>query len=427
MNAKGIKIFSTCIIIVFVFALSFFGISVYKEIQTGKEKASNALNTIINDTTMYINYYGITEDFTIKYTEYMQSNPDIAALVIIQDSNTCFAYPMSSPVFEIDNFGDPVINGNSPIISVFSSSLPTDNYTKVSITTAIYLIRPSKIFSLAKISFLIILVATALVFFVIILHYKKDTAEISNSNQTEINNPIIETNDLQVQQNETSTEEIVETTPEKNEVENVVNQETNIQEVTEEEKPTPEVFQEQVVSPDYKPLASNISDPQGLFSDHTGFGWESYFETRLDSELARSASSEQDLALFLVKIENITFQNHIIPYLTNILLNKFKFRDLIFEYGTNGFAAIVQGIDLNRAMALGQDLYTDISGLLINKQMNNKVGIGITTRSLRLITGNRLIEEANQALDKAFEEEGLPIVAFRVNPEKYRQYLVNEE
>jgi hypothetical protein len=59
--------------------------------------------------------------------------------------------------------------------------------------------------------------------------------------------------------------------------------------------------------------------------------------------------------------------------------------------------------------------------------MNNKVGIGITTRSLRLITGNRLIEEANQALDKAFEEEGLPIVAFRVNPEKYRQYLVNEE
>jgi hypothetical protein len=38
-----------------------------------------------------------------------------------------------------------------------------------------------------------------------------------------------------------------------------------------------------------------------------------------------------------------------------------------------------------------------------------------------------LIEEANQALDKAFEEEGLPIVAFRVNPEKYRQYLVNEE
>ena len=83
-------------------------------------------------------------------------------------------------------------------------------------------------------------------------------------------------------------------------------------------------------------------------------------------------------------------------------------------------------MDLDRAMALSQDLYTDVSGLLINKQMNNKIGIGITTRSLRLITGNRLIEEATQALEKAFEEQGLPIVAFRVSPEKYRQCLIDE-
>lgn len=428
MNAKGIKIFSVCIIIVFVFALSFLGFFVYKEVQIGKEKASSALRDIINDTTMYINYYGITEDFTIKYTEYMQSNPDIAALVMIQDSNTCFAYPMSSPVFEIDNFGDPVIKGNSPIISVFSSSLSTDNYTKVSITTAIYLIHPTKIFNIAKISFLIILVATALVFLVIILHYKKDTTKKTCTNKTEYNETsIIENNDLAILPKEISTKNKEESSKNEEVQTNKTIDDNSKKSSTEEENNSEEVLQEQVVSPDYKPLASNISDPQGLFSEHTGLGWESYFETRLDSELARSASAEQDLALFLLKIENITFQNHIIPYLTNILLDKFKFRDLIFEFGTNGFAAIVQGIDLDRAMALSQDLYTDVTGLLINKQMNNKLGIGITTRSLRLITGNRLIEEANQALDKAFEEEGLPIVAFRVNPEKYRQYLVNEE
>ena len=175
------------------------------------------------------------------------------------------------------------------------------------------------------------------------------------------------------------------------------------------------------------PFASNISDPQGLFSKFTGLGWESYLETRLDSELGRAASAEQDLAFFLIAIENFNFQNQIIPHLTSILLEKFKFRDLVFEYGTNGFAAIVQGMNLDRAMALTQELYTDISGLLVNYQMNNKFGIGITTRSLRLITGNRLIDEAQQALNKAFDEEGLPIVAFRVNPEKYRQCLADNE
>jgi GGDEF domain-containing protein len=177
----------------------------------------------------------------------------------------------------------------------------------------------------------------------------------------------------------------------------------------------------------FNPFASNISDPQGLFSKFTGLGWESYLETRLDSELGRAASAEQDLAFFLIAIENFNFQNQIIPHLTSILLEKFKFRDLVFEYGTNGFAAIVQGMNLDRAMALTQELYTDISGLLVNYQMNNKFGIGITTRSLRLITGNRLIDEAQQALNKAFDEEGLPIVAFRVNPEKYRQCLADNE
>ena len=424
MNDKGIKFFSICVICVFVFALSFFGISVYKNIQTGKEKASNALNTIINDTTMYINYYGITDDFTNKYTEYMQNNNDIAAIVLVQDTNTCFAYPMSSPIFEIDNFGDPIIKGNSPIISVFSSSISTDNYTKLSITTAIYLIHPTKIFNLAKISFLIILFATAIVFIVIILHYKNDKTEKDFSNTSQIHDDIA--NEESCNNLQDNSELNIQTFNENEVIENNINLNTPIEEVSSEENHNTQIVQEQVVSPEYKPLASNISDPQGLFSEQTGFGWESYFETRLDSEIARSASSEQDLALFLMKIENITFHNHIIPYLTNILLDKFKFRDLIFEFGTNGFAAIVQGIDLNRAMALSQDLYTDITGLLINKQMNNKIGIGITTRSLRLITGNRLIEEATQALDKAFEEEGLPIVAFRVNPDKYRQYIVDE-
>ncbi len=419
MSIKGIKIFSICIIFVFVFSLSFFGFSVYKNIQAGKQTANSTLTSVIEDTTLYINHYGISHNFTQKYTEYIQNKSQLAATIILQDGVTCFAYPTSSSLMQVDNFGDPVIKGSSPIVSIFSSSLPVDNYTNLSITTAIYLITPNTIFNIAKTSFLIILGATALVFIVLILLYKKDSNILSRSETSEKkdsqNFSYDDVNPINTNYNDNLAHQ---SNQEKNDDKKIIEEE-----ISENQN---QQIEEEVVSSDYKALASNISDPQGLFSEHTGFGWESYFETRLDSELARSASAEQDLALFLIKIENITFQNHIIPYLTNILLDKFKFRDLIFEFGTSGFAAIVQGIDLDRAMAISQDLYTDISGLLINKQMKNKVGIGITTRSLRLITGNRLIEEASQALEKAAEEQGLPIVAFRVNPEKYRQCLVNE-
>ncbi len=426
MNLKGIKIFSICVFIVFVLALCFFGVSVYKNIVTGKNLASETLTTVISNTTDFINYYGITDEFTQKFTEYVQNKNEIAGLIIMQDTSTCFAYPVSSPIIQIDNFGEPVINGDSPILTIYSSSLPVDNYTGINITAAIYLIHPSKIFELAKISFLIILVATAIVFVVIIIQYRTPESdnnyksESSIANNSDDNQSIDDNCEENINlSNEESEEKDYQAEKdimleEENQIE--LDQKLEQQEKLEKEKTS-----------NYKPFASNISDPQGLFSEFTGFGWESYLETRLDSELARAASSEQDLSLFLITIENFDFRNAIIPQLTNILLEKFKFRDLIFEYGTNGFAAIIQGMNLDRAMSLSQDLYTEISALLVNNQMNNKFGIGITTRSLRLITGNRLIEEALQALNKAFDEEGLPIVAFRVNPDKYRQYLSDNE
>ena len=415
MNLKATKLFSICIFIVFALAICFFGISLYQNIVIGKNNASQTFSTISSDAMNYINHYGISEDFSVKFTEYVQNKKEIAGLIIMQDSSTCFAYPVSSSIFQIDNFGEPIINGNSPIFTIFSSSLPLDNYIGINITSAIYLIHPTQIFRLAKISFLIILFATAIVFIVIIIQYKTDKSETSYV--TETVNYSEPTNENY--ENDIYTEDIYENNVDNDiilEEENQIELDMQLSEHEESDN-----------SQKYVPLASNISDPQGLFSEYTGFGWESYLETRLDSELARAASSEQDLAFFLIAIENFDFENQIIPQLTSILLEKFKFRDLIFEYGTNGFAAIIQGMNLDRAMALSQDLYTEMSALFVNYKMNNKFGIGITTRSLRLITGNRLIDEAQQALNKAFDEEGLPIVAFRVNPDKYRQYLSDNE
>ena len=45
--------------------------------------------------------------------------------------------------------------------------------------------------------------------------------------------------------------------------------------------------------------------PEGLYSPVTGIGWEQYLGERLDAELVRAASSEQDLALIIVRISGL--------------------------------------------------------------------------------------------------------------------------
>ena len=74
-------------------------------------------------------------------------------------------------------------------------------------------------------------------------------------------------------------------------------------------------------------------------------------------------------------------------------------------------------------MVLAETLYTRLCDLLKNEYMDEKPAIGISTKSLRLLPGSRLLTEAAQALEKALCEKDMPIVAFSVNPDKYRRFV----
>lgn len=363
-------------------------------------------------------------------------------MVLLQDTSSCFAYPVSSPFITIDNFGEPIIKGSSPFIKVFSSILPVDNYANLNIIVAIYLINPNSLFNIAKISFLIILLATVFVFIALLVQYKNKNSSITDNSV--LNTSEDSTNsgysnwDIDFAPLDTKDNKITSSFDDLSPIdEDIAPLEEEISPI-EEIQPSTDSYskQEPNQSSNYhnntmqneetiskEKIDGHISDPQGLFSEKTGFGWESYLETRLDSELARAASSEQDLALFLIRIPNITFDNKIVELISPTLLSIFKFRDLVFEYGNDGYAAVVQGMNLDQAMAISESVYTDLSAILINNQINEKIGIGITTRSLRLLPGSRLITEAKQALAKSFEESGLPIVAFKVNVEDYKNCL----
>ncbi|MEE0133652.1 MAG: hypothetical protein U0I22_07655 [Treponema sp.] len=185
-----------------------------------------------------------------------------------------------------------------------------------------------------------------------------------------------------------------------------------------------EPVQESVESPEVTAESSDVSsEPAGLFSPVTGFGWEAYLEERLDSELIRSASSEEDIGLMIVRIQGLDKTDQRNKAIYDTLLEFYKFRDLIFEYGNDGFSCIVHSINVDTALDLAEQVYVALSKILKDNGMDNEIGIGISTRSFRLIPGKRIFEEAEQALIRAFTDPETAIVAFRVDPEKYRQYI----
>lgn len=165
------------------------------------------------------------------------------------------------------------------------------------------------------------------------------------------------------------------------------------------------------------------AEPAGLFSPTTGFGWESYLEERLDSELIRSASAEEDIGLMIIRIQGMDKTDPRSTAIYEKLLEFYKFRDLIFEYGQDGFSCIVHSINVDGALSLAEEVYLALSKVLEENGMDNEIGIGISTRSFRLIPGKRIFMEAEQALIHAFEDSDTAIVAFRVDPEKYRKYI----
>ena len=144
---------------------------------------------------------------------------------------------------------------------------------------------------------------------------------------------------------------------------------------------------------------------------------------RLDSELLRAAGSEQDISLFTIRIPGFSWKMEGGDKIAELITDRVKFNDLVFEYGDDGCTAIFQELNTESALKKAEQLNGEIQALLTSYGHEFNSYIGISTRSLRLISGQRIANESEQALLHAMEDKESSIVAFKVNPEKYRNYL----
>lgn len=434
-SAKKINTFSFFILFVFLFSILY---AVLFLVSTSSERnlsfsqktttITNRLQTITKNETLYSSsyYQGITD--------LISSDPTISAFVLNHDGEPVYIWPAASS-FITDNAGSASeIKTHSPIVTVKEGYFITEKgLTEYSI--AFSSITSQDLYKYLSHAFIAILTATLITLMVILyislFRTPKYPASVKATSQKETDNTFESfSNDEDDYETEypysVSFNDDISSVFEEQDNEPAVHKKLDKEGIPDEFVVEAAQHQAAVHASPKKRVLKESEDPLGLFSDLTGFGWESYLETRLDSELIRAASSEYDLALFIVKIKDVERTHPAYSEICGALLSFFKFRDMVFEYGSDSFAGIVTGMDINGCMSSVEQLYTSLSSIMKKNGMEETISIGISTRCLRIIPGDRLLHEAKDAVAKAAEEPSMPIVAFKVNPGKYREYLEEE-
>lgn len=144
-------------------------------------------------------------------------------------------------------------------------------------------------------------------------------------------------------------------------------------------------------------------------------------DRKITDELKKSAALDQDIVLTLVGApEKLIFENA--SEFEEILNRNFPFRDLIFRYNDDIFGILLPNTDLEQGIHQ-IEMFDQIFVSSSTKSLKFPIMFGLSSRNGRLISGNIILKEAKAALKKAMSDTDFPIVGFRPNPARYREYL----
>jgi hypothetical protein len=147
-------------------------------------------------------------------------------------------------------------------------------------------------------------------------------------------------------------------------------------------------------------------------------------EERLEDELRSSTLAGNDLVYMAITVKDPALEEDSLYHaITRTTLKFFSHRDLIFKK-TGGIAVICPETGLDEGFAQAEDIYYhlqkgDVKGI----PASTDIRIGLSSRAERSIEAERLMFEAEEALRRAAEDPVSHIVAFKSDPEKYREFI----
>ena len=406
-------IYSVLVSIILIFSIVYFAVNIYNENEHGELRTQVRFEKVVTGVKTTFEKNNISSSEKIRQIENtIGDTKDFSFISISVDGKVFYLFPEDFEGFD---------ENSSKLVLPYKRTLNV-NGTMLTIWCGLYSLRPSTIFDYAKVSFFIILIVTLLTIILIIYnnHFGKDSGSaksIKNSKHKEV---YIDETDAEADDeanDETDDEEYIE--------DESYSDDEIIEEEYEEpaEEPAPAKVEELPLK-DYEPVEIKKEEPaleNGLFSPDTGLGWESYLMTRLDNELNRATASELDLALFIIKLDGLGRKNPVVKKICEYLTVEFQFKDLLFEYKDDSICGIKISMDIDNAITFAEKLVDDIKN--IAKDEGPTVLAGVTTRGIRMVSGERLLKEADEAVKHAQEDTSSPVVGFRADAVKYRKFL----
>ncbi len=362
MKKKSVIIYSIFAIAFYLFSLILFSSSLYKEGQEGKLKSEESFNFICNKLIQTSSHTDFEREAARILSKFANSSDRIAEVSFKANQAYIFLYP-ENPVPDsryLKNFSYAYSNGNK----------------SYKLEAKIYLTRPARIFDFGKTSFLIILVVTVITLILIVIvsnqEAEKTAAKDNEADEKEIENES-EKDDEEAFENEASASE----------------KEERSEDGSSEVKST------------------DIQD-------------EVSFNSTLTEALRDSIANEQEFAIFVLKLLGIERTTEEYRRVIELLSDRLKAQNMIFEGKNDTLIILKQDTNLDENLTLAENTINEIENTF--PEIKPVIYSGISNRNCRIVTGERLLFEAEAALKHAEEAEE-KVIAFRANTEQYNEFM----
>ena len=423
MTKKKFNLIAFIIGSVFLMALIYLFAGIASDRKNGSDRADDIFQTLLENTVNSVTVYGEPDSYSFKesFIKSAGNFKNYKNLTLFINGEKVYSYPPQNKANSVSNadsrrYKQDIVSGSGKFITIQAD---------------IYTVRPGSIYLHSRIAFIIIFIGTVASILILFLVKAGETDEedeeiviTSPFSELKEENPVDEdhvsnNSSYEVKNNNDFSISFEDETPEaetqKEKVQNTVSEpsqeavienshnDTVAEETVSEMAPVPEVPAEAENSLPYLP--------------------KSQLNAALEEELVLAASSEQDFSVFVIKVENIPNEDDSGNALSLCIKETASSNGTVFQFENDSYVLLLKNTSLDESLTVSETLYEKLNALLKTQNLTVPVTIGISARTGRLISAERLFTEAFEARKHADNES--PVIAFRVNPEKYRDFILN--